>query len=133
MTPTTRIAPARRPRFLEPGGHTAHGGTLDYRLGKLVDRGIVRGHWLDVGCAQGYWSIALAKRGARSVVGIEQNPLLVENAAALGAPEGVAFQTGTAEHLPFPDGTFDGVLINEVLEHVADEIAALRACRKTTW
>ena len=34
------------------------------------------------------------------------------------------------EHLPFADGTFDAVLLNEVIEHVRDDAATLReACR----
>jgi SAM-dependent methyltransferase len=118
-------AGARSPHFLEPGGHTAYGGTLAYRLGKLQQRHLIRGDWLDVGCAEGFYSVGLAERGASRVVGVEAIAEQVERAAAMPHPETVEFRQGLAESLPFETASFDGVLLNEVLEHVGDERAAL--------
>jgi 2-polyprenyl-3-methyl-5-hydroxy-6-metoxy-1,4-benzoquinol methylase len=97
-----------------------------YRLGKLEQRGILHGDWLDCGCAQGYYATGLAERGARSVVGVDAIEPLVAQAKALPHPPSVSFQVARAEQLPFPDAHFDGVLLNEVLEHVTDEQATLR-------
>lgn len=112
------------PRFPGSGGHTAHGGVMPYRLGKLADRGIIHGDWLDVGCAEGYFALGLADRGASSVVGIEPIAERVALAREQARPN-VSFVLGTGEGLPFADASFDGVLLNEVLEHVADERATL--------
>jgi ubiquinone/menaquinone biosynthesis C-methylase UbiE len=99
---------------------------IDYRLGKLDERGVIHGDWLDLGCADGYWSIALAERGAGSVVGMEPIQERVDGAQSRPHPPSVSFGVGNSEKLPFPDGSFDGVLLNEVLEHVENEEATLR-------
>lgn len=49
---------------------------------------------------------------------------------AADQPPGIAYCCGESEALPFPDATFDGVLVNEVLEHVVDEAATLREIRR---
>jgi SAM-dependent methyltransferase len=120
------MAPGRKPRFLYPGGHTAYGPTTEYRLGKLTDRQILCGDWLDLGCAEGYWSVALAAHGARSVVGVEPIQARLDEANERPHPPTVTFCVGKSEELPFLDSSFDGVLLNEVLEHVTDELATLR-------
>jgi SAM-dependent methyltransferase len=115
-----------KPRFHEPGHHTAYGGVLDYRLRKLEQHGVIRGDWLDLGCADGYYAVGLAERGASSVVGLEVDAGLVERASALPHPDTVSFVHGEGERLPFEDNSFDGVLLNEVLEHVHDDAATVR-------
>jgi ubiquinone/menaquinone biosynthesis C-methylase UbiE len=117
---------AAEPHFLQPGGHTAHGPMVDYRLGKLADLGVLSGEWLDLGCAEGHWSVALAQRGASGVIGVEPIESRVAEANARPHPPTVSFAVGQAEALPMPDQSFDGVLLNEVLEHVAHEQATLR-------
>jgi SAM-dependent methyltransferase len=37
-----------------------------------------------------------------------------------------------SEHLPFPDNTFDAVLLHEVIEHVADDRATIQEARRVT-
>lgn len=119
------ISASRNPQFLEPGGHTAYGGMIDYRFAKLEAHGLVHGDWLDCGCAQGYYCVALAERGAGSVIGVDVIEERVQEAKALPHPDSVSYQIAGAEQLPFDDASFDGVLVNEVLEHVNDENASL--------
>lgn len=98
---------------------------VEYRLGKVRDQGILYGDWLDLGCAEGYWSVALAQQGASSVVGIEPIEDRVDEANARPHSTKVTFCVGNSEDLPFANGSFDGVLVNEVLEHVTNEQATL--------
>ena len=120
------ISPSRLPQFLEPGGHTAYGSAVDYRLGKLEAHGPIEGDWLDCGCAEGYYSVALTERGARTVVGVDVIAARVEAAKSLPHPPSVTFELAGAGSLPFDDCTFDAALVNEVLEHVEDEGKSLR-------
>lgn len=112
---------AARSRHLHPGGSTAAPTNVAYRLDKLMRLGVIAGRWLDCGCADGGYSVALLDRGASHVTGIDQleDRIAVARQRAEGRP--LEFHVHEAENLPFSDASFDGVLLNEVLEHVADE------------
>lgn len=69
-------------------------------------------HVLDLGCGYGAYSLALLSEGRRCV-GCDINLQYLKTAAATGLPV-VAAQGG----LPFPDKSFDTVLLFEVIEHV---------------
>lgn len=114
--------------MLTPGDSTAVGRIVSYRLTKLRELGVLHGSWLDCGSADGGYAGALLDHGASSAVGVELDPARVEEARRR-RPH-VEFVVGIAEQLPFDDCSFDGVLLNEVLEHVADERAALREIRR---
>ena len=123
--------PGRSPRpraeaRLHPGASTAVPSNVAYRLGKLEQLGIIAGRWLDCGCADGGYAIGLVDRGAAHVTGVDVLPERVAEARrrASGRTR-LDFRPAESEHLPFADGTFDGVLLNEVLEHVADESETL--------
>jgi SAM-dependent methyltransferase len=66
---------------------------------------------LDVATGSGNAALSAARRFAK-VVGVDYAPNLLEHARARAAAEGleVHFQDGDAEHLPFPDDSFDAVL-----------------------
>jgi 2-polyprenyl-3-methyl-5-hydroxy-6-metoxy-1,4-benzoquinol methylase len=98
---------------------------VPYRLGKLARRRVIRGAWLDCGCSQGYYADALVEHGADSVVGVEAIEDLVRQAAAREHPPSARFLCAQAKAVPLPDADFDGVLLNEVLERVANEEATL--------
>jgi SAM-dependent methyltransferase len=118
---------ALTPGRLEPGSSTAGGGLVEYRIGKLERLGLTWGDWLDCGCCDGYYAAELRERGARTVVGTDIDEKRVAYAERLWAGfDGLRFLAAPAERMPFPERTFDGVLLNEVLEHVADQSQALR-------
>src|SRR5678816_1428586 len=75
---------------------------------------------LDLGCGYGAYSLALLKEG-RSCVGCDVNLKYVKTAAASGLPAVVALHP-----LPFPDKSFDTVLLFEVIEHVPPIEAILK-------
>jgi 2-polyprenyl-6-hydroxyphenyl methylase/3-demethylubiquinone-9 3-methyltransferase len=74
---------------------------------------------LDVGCGGGFLAEEFAKSGFR-VSGVDPSPHLVETARAHAAAGGldIRYLTGSGEHLPFPDASFDLVACCDVLEHV---------------
>jgi SAM-dependent methyltransferase len=81
---------------------------------------LVKGRWLDLGCADGGYTAELLRRGAIEVIGVDAEEDRVASAAARDFP-GTSFQVAHSESLPFPDAHFNGVFMNEVFEHVTDE------------
>jgi SAM-dependent methyltransferase len=99
---------------------------LAYRLRKISSRVVVSGQWLDCGCADGSYTSGLLGAGATSVIGtdVEQDRIAAARRQWSDAT-GLRFEVAPAEDLPFADASFDGVLMNEVLEHVRDENRSL--------
>jgi ubiquinone/menaquinone biosynthesis C-methylase UbiE len=71
---------------------------------------------LDVATGPGFVAAAAATRGAR-VVGIDFSAPMVARARKLNPA--VEFQEGDAEALSFPDGSFDAVVMNFGILHLA--------------
>jgi SAM-dependent methyltransferase len=89
---------------------------------------------LDVGCGPGTITVDLARRLAPGhVVGVDASAEIVTQAAALAQDEAVhnaTFQPGDVYALDFPDDSFDIVHTHQVLQHVANPIAAIREIRR---
>ena len=82
---------------------------------------------LDVATGPGYVAGAARARGA-SVIGLDFSRAMIEEAR--GCDPGVAFREGDAEALPFEDGSFDAVVMNFGLLHLArPEVAIAEAYR----
>jgi ubiquinone/menaquinone biosynthesis C-methylase UbiE len=94
-----------------------------YLLGELRPGAAV----LDVGCGPGTITRDLARLVAPGpTVGVDRSAEVVAEAEA-GAPiAGLDFRVGDAYALPFPDDSFDVVHAHQVLQHLADPVAALR-------
>lgn len=73
---------------------------------------------IELGCGNARLARALVQRFAGSqVVGLEVDA--VQHAKNLAAPqERLLFMAGSAEAVPFPDGSFDGALMLKSLHHV---------------
>jgi 2-polyprenyl-6-hydroxyphenyl methylase/3-demethylubiquinone-9 3-methyltransferase len=85
---------------------------------------------LDLGCGGGLLSEALAKAGAK-VTGIDLAPDLIKIAKLHRLESGVQvdYREQSAEALAEQaPGTFDAITCMEMLEHVPDPAAILRAC-----
>ena len=81
-------------------------------------------HVLDVGCGTGSLLLHLAERPERPVLtGIDASPIYL---AALQAKASVTAMEGDACAIPFPDGTFDRVLSQLVLQFIPDAVRAVR-------
>jgi len=80
---------------------------------------------LDIGCGTGGTMRALA--GLARFVGLDMSPTAARFAADR---TGNAVVAGVATALPFADGSFDGVLALDVIEHIPDDALALREARR---
>jgi SAM-dependent methyltransferase len=84
---------------------------------------------LDVGTGTGTVAALAAGRGAR-VTAVDAEPSMVAATAARVPAADV--RPATLPGLPFPDGTFDAVVANFVINHVGDPAAAVRELRRVT-
>ena len=105
--------------------------TVDYdRLGLAP-----RDRLLDLGCGAGRHAFEALRRGAR-VVAFDYDEAELKDVAAMAAAMdqagdipaagGSATTRGDATRLPYPDGSFDRIIAAEVLEHIPDDVAAIR-------
>jgi 2-polyprenyl-3-methyl-5-hydroxy-6-metoxy-1,4-benzoquinol methylase len=88
---------------------------------------------LDVGCGPGTITLDLAGRVAPGrVVGIDAAADVIDQAseAAATAQSSVEFAVGDTYALEFEDASFDVVHGHQVLQHLADPVAALREWRR---
>ena len=92
---------------------------------------------LDVGCGPGTITADLAELVGPTgrVVAVDTSPQVLEQAAEHVAARGldnVVFEVADVHGLRFSDGEFDVVHAHQVLQHVADPVAALREMRRVT-
>lgn len=80
---------------------------------------------LDIGCAGGGLLYALRQRGYPHLAGIDPSPACARQTAA---STGEAY-AGWIMNLPQNIGTFDGVILSHVLEHVLEVSSAIEAIR----
>lgn len=89
---------------------------------------------LDVGCGPGTITADLAALVAPGPVTAVDQATDVLSVARSEVEKrdlsNVSFATADIHHLDFPDGTFDVVHAHQVLQHVADPVAALREMRR---
>ncbi len=78
---------------------------------RLLDMGCGNGHWLPVAQAMGW-----------DAYGMEPDPEAVAVAEKLGRP----VQQGGLPQTGWPDGSFTSVTLNHVIEHLHDQVNALR-------
>lgn len=93
----------------------------------------VRPRWrvLDVGCGTGALTAALARRTAPEQV-TAVDPAKADLAACAERAPGIETVAASAERLPFADATFDAVLSQLVLGHLADGPAAAAEMTRVT-
>jgi len=109
------------------GGFTRHDGFVDFyvRVGALLgaesrvlDFGAGRGAWADGTLSPFHREIRDLRRRAKQVVGIDVDPVVMENATL-----DQAHVMDVGDPLPFDAGSFDLIVADHVLEHVAAEDA----------
>jgi ubiquinone/menaquinone biosynthesis C-methylase UbiE len=87
---------------------------------------------LDVGCGTGYLLRRLADRcpDAAELIGVDPARAMIAAARAAAAGDRLQWLEGTAEELPFPEGSFDLVVSTTSFDHWADQQAGLRECAR---
>jgi SAM-dependent methyltransferase len=76
---------------------------------------------LDIGCGLGVY-VRKFREFSDRVCGIDIDPKRLRE----GAKTTPGLMLAVGEHLPFPDHTFDVIVMNEVIEHVTDDAATMR-------
>jgi SAM-dependent methyltransferase len=81
---------------------------------------------LDIGCGLGVYVRKFREYSDR-VCGIDVDPKRLRE----GARTTPGLMLAVGEHLPFKDGTFDVIVLNEVIEHVQDDQATIAEAMRT--
>ena len=85
---------------------------------------------LDIGCGAGGKSLYYASCGAKKVTGVDIVPKYeqdsMELAKKLNLQNKFQFFIADASKLPFPSHSFDTIIMNDAMEHVAQPEAVLR-------
>ena len=113
-------------------GEYPRGFLIMETLRKYVPEFRVQGaHVLDIGCGDAGAIIAFAEQGA-VCAGIECFDTSLERGKIRASDHGVDvdLRKGVAESIPYPDATFDLVMLDNVLEHVNDRPLTLREVRR---
>jgi SAM-dependent methyltransferase len=92
----------------------------------MLPRGF-KGRLLDIGCGLGFFINGIRQSSGWEVYGVEFSPEAVAFARAKLNLQVVEATTGT---MSFPDGFFDFVHVNNVLEHVRNPLALVQECRR---
>jgi SAM-dependent methyltransferase len=120
-------------RDYEHQTHQAEDRHWWYRGRRTVLDGVIAGlglpadpRILDAGCGSGRFMVELAKLGA--VTGVELSDTSVQLARERQLGDVVA---GSVLEMPFPENSFDVAVSLDVIEHLDDDLAALRELRRT--
>lgn len=89
-----------------------------------LDRLPIRGKVVDVGSGTGEHVAELLRLGF-DAVGIEPNP----QAVAVATRRGLPVTRGTSENPGYPPGSFDTIILNQVIEHLVDPVSAITTLR----
>jgi len=90
---------------------------------------------LEVGCGTGNYIGAIASATSAKCFGLEPSSAMLESARKKAAA--VSWSQGSAEALPYPDGSFDFIFSVDVIHHVRDRPAffkeAFRVLKRGGW
>jgi len=91
------------------------------------------GRLLEIGCGTGPLLVSASQRGYRPVgVDIAFRWLIVGRKRLEEAGVDMPLICACAEALPFPDGHFDRVVLDSVIEHVRDQDRVLAQCKRVS-
>jgi SAM-dependent methyltransferase len=98
----------------------------EYRESLILRRlrsGVREGRVLNAGAGAGSLTVSLIERGYH-VTSVDMSEPFLERLRELSGGRGEVRYADLTQ-LPFEDGSFDGIVCGEVLEHIPDDVAAL--------
>ncbi len=99
----------------------------------FVDFVGVQGEVLDVGCGTGALTFAVAKSESVSkIVAMDLSEAFLAYARFKTDDPRISFESGDAQHLPFPDASFDRCLALLVMRFIPDARQAAKEMRRVT-
>lgn len=101
---------------------------------QLIDRLVLRGTEvvLEVGAGSGYYSAAISEHTQRLIVSDLQPEMITKARQRLQATRLAAeYLAASAAALPFPDATFDRIVLVTVFGEIAGQTQFLREARRT--
>jgi ubiquinone/menaquinone biosynthesis C-methylase UbiE len=82
---------------------------------------------LDCACGRGFYLNMYRYVSGCRLVGLELEDEIIRKAQrTVGHLPHLMLNNADIYHLPYPDNTFDGVILSEILEHIDDDVAGLR-------
>ena len=82
---------------------------------------------LDMPCGRGFYLSMFRFVSNARLIGADLDEEVIHKAAAnVGHLKDVTLLRANIYNLPFPDATFDAVILSEVLEHIDDDVAGLK-------
>jgi len=90
---------------------------------------------LDVGCGYGFRTVGIARKGAKSVTGIDSDSVRIQQATEYSNSLGVSsirFLLINAEYMDFEDESFDIITADEMIHHVEDVDKVLKELVRIT-
>jgi SAM-dependent methyltransferase len=86
---------------------------------------------LDVPCGRGFYLNMFRYVSNCKLVGLDLDPEVMDKARRnVGHFSRLMLNHASIYELPYPDDTFDAVILSEVLEHLDDDVAGLREARR---
>lgn len=83
--------------------------------------------FLDCACGRGFYLNYYRTVSKVKLVGLELEDEVIRKAQAnVGHLPDITLTRGNIYQLPFPDNTFDGVILSEILEHIEDDVRGLK-------
>ena len=110
-----------------PGGVRTSGNDRSNTLDKILPPDLTGKTVLDIGCRYGFFSFEAARRGAKSVVGLDFDKDALSKARRIAALSklNVEFREGDISRAPIAE-KFDYVLCLNVLHHLRDPLGVLQ-------
>lgn len=85
---------------------------------------------LDLGCGTGRFTIPMAMRLGFNVTGADSSEEMLAKAKEKDGADIVTWDCQDAEHLTYPNDSFDVVFASHLLHHVDSPLRVLRECRR---